>query len=185
MNFELKVLEIPTECFILTGKIENIEIIENLKKFIKENINKDLSYMTHVKAGFTGFDGLINNNDFHKFLKLISRHIKFIYQKNFIISEAWGNVYKKSEEATPHSHAGITAFCGILYLTDNGPGTFFHDFNLTIKEEIGKFVLFHPKLLHSVDKIENDVERITVAFNMNECKDWANYDNSIHIKNDI
>jgi hypothetical protein len=44
-----------------------------------------------------------------------------------------------------------------------------------VKEEIGKYILFHPSLKHSVQKIENDIERITIAFNMNEVKFWDDY----------
>jgi ectoine hydroxylase-related dioxygenase (phytanoyl-CoA dioxygenase family) len=66
----------------------------------------------------------------------------------------------------------MTAFCGILYLSDNGPGTFFKDFDVTIEEKIGRYVLFHPLLLHSVEKNLKNKERITIAFNMYETKVW-------------
>jgi hypothetical protein len=176
MKYELKLKEIYTQGFLLIGKINNQEIIENLKNFVKENKDENFSYKTSVKAHFTGFKSLIDNDFFHKFLKTIDEYIKIIYKNNFIIYEAWGNLYKKSEEAVPHKHPSITAFCGILYLTEGGPGTYFNDFDFTVEEEIGKFVLFHPYLLHSVKKIENDIERITVAFNMNSIREWDKFD---------
>jgi hypothetical protein len=186
MNFELNVKEITFDTYILIGKINNQNILEKLKKFILENKNNELNYKTNVKGCFTGFHSLVDNNYFHDFLKLIDSYIKIIYKHNFIIQEAWGNVCKKEDEIYPHSHSGNTAFCGILYLTNGGPGTFFHEHNIIIKEEIGKFVLFHPDLTHSVKKIENDIERITVAFNMNEVKLWENIENAKRInKNDI
>ena len=186
MNFDLKVKEIFFEGYLLIGKIDNKNIIENLKKFIRENINNELSYTTNVKGGFTGFRSLIDNEYFHNFLKLIDSYIKLIYKYNFKISDAWGNVCKKSDEVILHDHAAVSAFCGILYLTEGGPGTFFLEHNITIEEEIGKFILFHPKLMHSVKKIENDIERITVAFNMDEIKQWENIENAKRInKNDI
>jgi hypothetical protein len=46
-----------------------------------------------------------------------------------------------------------------------------------VNEEIGKYVLFSPMLLHSVKKIETDIERITIAFNMGSIKDWDNLSN--------
>jgi hypothetical protein len=192
MKYELKLKELYTQGFLLIGKINDKEIIENLKKFIKENKDENFSYKTSVKAHFTGFKSLVDNGYFHKFLRAIDECIKKIYNLDFVIHEAWGNLYKKSEEAVPHKHPSVTAFCGILYLTEGGPGTYFHDFDFTIEEEIGKFVLFHPYLLHSVKKIENDIERITVAFNMNAFKEWDVLDlkgNKIEItkinKNDI
>jgi hypothetical protein len=174
MNFELKVKEIFFESYILIGKINNEQIIESLKKFIKENKDEKLSYKTNVKGHFTGFKSLIDNNYFNNFFKLIDPYIKLIYSKNFIINSAWGNILKKSDEVYPHKHEGTDAFSGILYLTNEGPGTFFHEHDMIIKEEIGKFVLFHPSITHSVKKIEDDIERITVAFNISEVKNWEN-----------
>jgi hypothetical protein len=176
MNFDLKVKNILLETFILTGKINNQNIINNLIHFIKNNKDEKLSYKTNVRGHFTGFDSLVENKDFINFLKEIQPQIKIIFLNNFIIHSAWGNICKFGEEVLEHSHGGTTAFCGILYLSEGGPGTFFKEYDLTIDEEIGKYVLFHPKLLHSVKKIEKDIERITVAFNMFKTNEWM--DNS-------
>ena len=178
MNFELKVKEIIRETYILTGKINNKDIINNLIKFVKNNKDEELSYKTNVKAHFTGFKSLVENKDFINFLKEIQPQIKIIYQDNFIISEAWGNLCKIGEEVIGHTHEDVSGFCGILYLTDGGPGTYFKEHDLLIQEEIGKFILFHPLLNHSVKKIENDIERITIAFNMGQFKSWKK-DNNI------
>jgi hypothetical protein len=176
MNFDLKVKDISLETYILTGNINNQEIINNLINFIKNSKNTELSYKTHVKGHFTGFKSLIENVDFIDFLKKIQPQIKIIFKENFIITDAWGNILKKNEEITEHSH-GNKGFSGILYLTDDGPGTYFKEYNLLIKEEIGKFILFTPILLHSVPKVDKDIERITVAFNMTETKEWYDMSN--------
>jgi len=186
MNFELKVKEIKLDTFLLIGKIDDQNIITKLIDFVKKNKDDKLSYKTNVKGHFTGFDSLIRNEDFHSFLKLIKPYIYKVYNKNFVIKDAWGNICKKGDEVTEHEH-GDSAFCGILYLSNGGPGTYFRDFDITINEEIGKFVLFHHKLLHSVKKIEDDIERITVAWNMHQLKDWEVDTNKITWvnKNDI
>jgi hypothetical protein len=172
MNHELKTKKIDIDTFLLTGKIDNKDIINNLIYFIKNNINKELSYKTHVKGKFTGFESLNENIYFLMFLKLIKKEIYVIYKKNFVIGNVWGNVLKINEEITNHTHGGVTAFCGILYLSENGPGTYFKDYDVTVEEQIGKYILFSPVLNHSVKKIDNDIERITVAFNMYELKEW-------------
>ena len=94
MNYELKVKEILFETFIFTGKIEDKQIINNLINFVKNNKNSDLNNKTHVKGIFTGFKSLVENKDFINFLKLIQNEIRIIYQDNFIISDAWGNLCK-------------------------------------------------------------------------------------------
>lgn len=181
MNFQLNVKEILKETFILTGKIDNEQLIKNLITFVKNNKDDGLSYKTHVKGHFTGFKKLIQNENFLNFLKIIQPNIKIVYKHNFIIQDAWGNLCKINEEVTEHDHKGVTGFCGILYLTDDGPGTYFREYDLLIKEEIGKYILFDPLLKHSVQKIENDIERITIAFNMQATKDWEDYSQTIRI----
>ena len=186
MNFDLKVKKILKETFILTGKINNDKLINNLINFIKNNKNNELNYKTHVKGHFTGFKSLIENDDFINFLKIIQPQIKVIYKNNFQIFEAWGNLCKIGGEVSEHNHIGISGFCGILYLTEGGPGTYFKEYDLLIKEEIGKYILFHPLLNHSVEKIKNNIERITVAFNINKIIEWEDISNYKWInKNEI
>jgi hypothetical protein len=167
MNFDFKVKDVPIQTYLLTGKIDNKDLINNLIYFIRNNKDEALSYKTSVKAHFTGFKSLVENKDFINFLKIIQPQIKFIFNDNFEISDAWGNLCRYGEEIVEHDHHKNTAFCGILYLSEGGPGTYFKDYDLTVEEEIGKYVLFHPYLIHKVKKIEKDIERITVAFNMN------------------
>jgi hypothetical protein len=181
MNFTLKVKEILKETYILTGKIKNEQLIENLINFVKNNKDENLSYKTNVKGHFSGFKSLIQNEDFITFLKNIEENIKIIYKNNFLISGAWGNICQLGEEVIEHDHEGVTGFCGILYLTEGGPGTYFKEHDLLINEEIGKYVLFSPSLKHSVKKIENKIERITVAFNMNAIQKWQDHSQFIII----
>jgi hypothetical protein len=174
MNIDLFKREIIRDAFICVGKIKDKELIENLKSEIKNFKIKEednLSYKTNVKGIFTGWQSLVKNKFFLEFLFSIKKEIKLIYDNNFIITDAWGNILKKDEEVIEHTH-GNNAFSGIIYLTDGGPGTFFRDLNLTIEEEIGKYILFTPYLKHSVQKINKDIERITIAFNFNEISNW-------------
>jgi len=78
MNFELQVKEVLKETFILTGKIKDKDIIDNLTYFVKNNKDNELSYKTNVKGHFTGFFSLVQNNDFLNFLKIIQPNIKII-----------------------------------------------------------------------------------------------------------
>jgi hypothetical protein len=181
MSFEVKIKDIFRQSFILIGQIEDNTIISNLKNFIKDYKDTELSYKTNVKGKFTGFHSLVQNKDFHNFLKLIKKEINYIFKKDFSISNAWGNICKKGDEVNEHTHQNATAFCGILYLTENGPGTYFKDYDFTVEEKIGRYVLFDPLLWHRVNKIVNDMERITVAFNMDEISNWAKLENATYI----
>ena len=173
MIFNLQGKDIKIQTFLLTGKIKKNNIINNLIEIIKSKKNNDLYSKTNVKGHFTGFDSLNNNNFFIEFISEIKEFIQIVYPNNFTISNAWGNILNKGGEVIEHKH-GVNAFCGILYLTEGGPGTFFKEYDITIEEEIGKFILFHPMLNHKVNKIEKDIERITLAFNMDAVKEWEN-----------
>jgi len=170
--------KIELDTFILINEINDFELIDKLIIDVKEGVKKSkINRKTNVKGEHTEFDYLILNLNFHKFLKLIQPSIYKIYQKNFVVKNVWGNIYKENDYAQIHSHPD-SVFCGILYCTDGpGPGTYFNQYDLNIKEKKGKFVLFHPILFHSVSKINKDIERITCAFNMYAIKEWDNPQN--------
>jgi len=166
--------KIKKDSFLLEDSFKNISLLNILKdKIIKETSKDSNKYNTNVIAKRTGFEFFINDLDFIKFIKEIKNKINKIYPHDFIIKEAWGNVYRKNDFAKEHTHIDTTAFCGIIYLSDNGPGTYFPELKLTVKEKLGKFVLFSPILKHSVGKCKKD--RVTLAFNMFETKPWIDY----------
>lgn len=166
-----KSIELNT--FILINEINENELIDklilNIRKKIKES---KISGKTNVKAEHSEFNSLTQDPNFHKFLKIIQPFIYKIYQNNFIVSDVWGNIYSKENHyAMEHNHKGTSAFCGILYCTDGpGPGTYFHEYDLTVHEKKGRFVLFTPELMHSVPQFNYTTERITIAFNFNQHK---------------
>jgi len=180
MNYNLLVRDLNVETFILHGKINDKELIENLKNTVREKAkDSTLNYKTNVKGLFTGFRSLINDKYFIKFLELIKNEMKLVYNSPFIIKDDWGNICKENDEVLIHDHIETTAFCSILYLTDGGPGTYFSNYDLNVDEEIGKFVLFSPILKHKVSKLDKNIERITIAFNADQEKNWVNYENGV------
>ena len=177
--------KIELDSYILTGEIDDLELIDKLIQGVKEGVKTSkVSKKTNVTGEHTEFDHFLSNPNFHKFLKIIQPSIYKIYQNNFILKDVWGNIYSKKDHFA-HSHLhNDSAFCGILYCTDGpGPGTYFSQYDLTISEKKGKFVLFEPKLLHEVKPYDYKSERITIAWNFSSIKNWGNYDNVYFIKN--
>jgi len=168
--------------FIYINEIEDLTLIDKLIESSKKELsNSTISRKTNVKADRTDFESLKFNPLFHEFLTKIKKDIYKIFPYNFLIDSAWANFYKKEDYAEEHTHLGTTAFCGILYCTDGpGPGTYFSQYDLVVKEKKGRFVLFNPLLLHSVPKFNYQSERITIAFNMGEVKKW-DYENPIKV----
>ena len=176
MNINLVAQDIPLQTFIAWGDIENKKILEDLKSdALKQIANSDgkLNYKTNVKGKMTDWQSLANSPSLKNFIYSIKDEIKLIHTKSFILKEAWANLLKKDDKVRGHNHRGsIGAFCGIIYLSDQGPGTFFKELNFLLPEKTGRYVLFHPLLFHEVKKIENDIERLTIAFNCHEVLEW-------------
>jgi hypothetical protein len=177
LNEEILNLTVKRDTYILVGEIDDLDLIDKLAEEVKRGI-KEKTISTNV-TNHTVFNFFIENPLFHKFLKIIHRSIYKIYKQNFIIKDAWGNIYfKKGDVANKHTHKGVSAFCGILYCTDGpGPGTYFEDYDITIQEKKGRFVLFDPILIHGVKEFDYNKERITIAWNFMEIKKWSNFTN--------
>jgi hypothetical protein len=180
---------ISVDTFIVMGEITDFELIDKLVEEARKKIPEStVSRKTNVTAQHTDFFSLVHSVNFHDFLKIIKKDIQKIYKKNFVVGDVWANFYSKPQEdfAKMHNHTGATAFCGILYCTDGpGPGTFFPQYDINFSEKKGRFLLFSPILLHEARPFNYLKERITVAWNFSEIKNWEDYSNSFFIKEKI
>jgi len=169
---EIYFKKIPTDTFISISYLQNKTLLNKILTIVLNNCNDKLSYKTNVLAKFTGFQDLLRFSEIKEIFDEIKEYSHDIYPHGFIANEVWGNVYEKEDYAKPHTHIGASAFCGIIYLSDGGPGTYFPQYNLTVSEEFGKVVLFHPCLIHEVKKSNLQNRRVTLAFNCQEIKKW-------------
>ncbi len=178
-----KKIEIDT--YILVGEIYNFDLIDSLIKDVREGVKTSkICRKTNVKGENTEFNYLVSNPSFHKFLKIIQPSIYKIYKRNFIIKNVWGNIYKENDFTEVHTHDD-SGFCGILYCTDGpGPGTYFNQYDLLVKEKKGRFVLFHPDLFHEVKPFDYKSDRITIAWNFSKVDNYGEYTNAFYIKPD-
>jgi hypothetical protein len=54
-----------------------------------------------------------------------------------------------------------------------------------LKKKKGRFVLFHPKLIHEVRPYPLEKERITIAWNFGITRPWDDISQTHFIKNDL
>ena len=144
-------------------KIKDQSYTDILLKEVKDNIDEIYSYKSNVVGKKTYWKHFIKKSkNFKDVLNLLNEYVLY---------EAWGNILNKNDYVEEHNHFNPTLvnrfidISGILYLTNFGPGTFFKQFNKTIKPEAGKIIVFDSKYLHSVKKCDRDEPRITIAFN--------------------
>jgi len=100
----------------------------------------------------------------------ITKHTK----QKWTINSSWVNYVPKNNVHSMHRHGDDNMMCGILYY-DNIGGTDFYDPRVQIyndvaqeiKSEKGKCILFPGWLMHEMYPHNEEVERVTLPFNMN------------------
>jgi hypothetical protein len=174
MKVEIIKTILPNNVYYLKGILDNLDIVDSLRKETINNISPKMTRITRVYGQMTEFNFFCNHPLFHSFLKLIEAEIKYVTNglNYFNIFDAWGNKYSKGDYATLHDHKKCNGFSGILYTDDEGPGTIFPELNIHESDKKGKFVLFSPCLLHSVPEYLGEKERVTIAFNCNIKEPW-------------
>ena len=159
------------------SKYVNKTVIDNLIKTIDKGVG-NLDYETNVKAQMTPFEYFNNNKYFLQFIKDITpefeKEITNRLQISLKLKNAWGVKMKgKQDHIIEHNHDHSTnTISGILYLTNNGPGTYFTELDHRVNESKGKFVLFNSFLMHSVEQSYLKTNRYTLAFNFEEHEEW-------------
>jgi hypothetical protein len=163
LNHHLKSILYNTYIFEGKTEIDPLYFIKEIEKGIKKKENK--SYSSHVRSEMTNFKYFLDDLKFNNFLNDIKGSFDFhIRNVQMELYEAWGNKIKPGEYIRTHNHTGVE-LSGVLYLTNEGEETFFPEYNLKIKPEIGKFIIFEPILSHGVaTNISKDI-RYTIAFN--------------------
>tara|TARA_R110000822_G_scaffold273272_2_gene395740 strand:+ start:502 stop:1029 length:528 start_codon:yes stop_codon:yes gene_type:complete len=170
---------ISKNVFLIEGQWDNLSVIEKLKNKVKEYTQSNPLEADHsIKNGvMTQWDCFVQDEDFHLFLKDNAKYFLDLNLIKFNVFDAWGGLYKKGSQAycEKHDHLGANLCCGILYLSDQGPGTYFPELNKTIKEKKGGFVLFHPILEHEVQKYTYLEDRQIIAFNIRKLRKEEHY----------
>lgn len=158
---------VQKEMHIIEHQLNDLSFVEDFKTLIYNNIS-DWSYKTNVKGKMTNLDFFCKNKVLRDILTKCNEPIQYISKNTVGLTEAWGNILEGDEEVISHNHYGAKV-CGILYLTEGGSGTYFEQFNKTVKEKIGKIVFFSPEAIHCVLKNNLKNKRYTLAFNFYQC----------------
>ena len=168
--YKLEVVKIEKWLYLLEYQFKDLSFVNILKKEIDNNVGA-LDYKTNVKGQMTKFDAFVNNELFTNILRECLHVSNVLNIKDSRLTEAWGNILKKGGEVQAHRH-NPAVISGILYLTEDGPGTYFYEFNKTVEEKIGKIVFFSGSALHQVLPFKLNKNRYTLGFNLHEIKGW-------------
>jgi hypothetical protein len=169
-DFKLNIAKVESLGFLIEYQFKNLDFVDILKKEIKNSVGS-MDYKTNVKGKMTNFSKFTKNKIFNNLLEECIEITHVLNLPKSILTDAWGNILKKGDSVEVHSHYKCS-ISGVLYLTEDGPGTYFPQFNKTIDEKIGKVLLFSGNLLHGVPIYNGNEDRYTIAFNFEEMTPW-------------
>ena len=170
--YSVEFATLEKKLFLIEHQLNDLSFVEDFKNLIDTNIS-ELSYKTNVKGKMTKWDTFVSNKDFQKIILSNVDIIKYFAINSYYCDNAWGNKLENEDEVTPHHHGTLDIIIsGILYLTEDGPGTYFREFNKTIKEKIGKLVFFSSEAYHSVSKSNLNKARYTISFNFKKINEF-------------
>jgi len=159
------------------------ELVGSIHKelaFFDEDINYFLKNIESVFEAYKNSYKQFNENDYNKYIK----------NKKFTLNELWFNLMKKGDSNPMHTHKADLSFVLVTQIPNeikkenedfkgsgHGPGGIRFVFgqnqaHFTSEQyffpEKGDFFIFPAKLYHFVNSFKSDVERITIAGNINE-----------------
>tara|TARA_R110002167_G_scaffold227820_1_gene432971 strand:+ start:718 stop:1326 length:609 start_codon:yes stop_codon:yes gene_type:complete len=173
----------PRTVNIIFGNYPYVDVINNLIIDIKNNLDPNMKNYTNVKGGMTDWNYFIDKPLFKNFIVyLINKHqishpsiFEYFLEKN-TISNAWGNEIKPGDSLTYHTHP---CYHGILYLT-KGCDLNLPELNLKITPEPGDYYIFPSELSHGFDTYQEDKNRYSLIFNIEEIENSFKYNNKIN-----
>jgi len=157
---------VPKTYTLFYGNYHRKDIIHNLIIYLK-NADKEMSNKTYVRGEMTGWNCFKSNKNFSIFFSHIMNQAKIILfpqadlNKELVVQDAWGNILKKGNHVEPHTHS---TYHGILYLTKGNP-LIFPELEMKFTPDVGDFIVSPPELLHGVDPVIDDLERMSLVFN--------------------
>jgi hypothetical protein len=172
MEYTVTTQPITKNLFIIEHQLTDLSFVNEFKYLIDKNIGP-LNYKTNVKGKMTDWTFFKNVPEFNNILLNIGQIFTTLPFTEMVLTQAWGNMIEKGDQVIMHNHRA-NSMSSILYLTENGPGTYFPQFNKTVVEKIGKFVFFSSEANHSVAPSIIKQKRYTIACNFNEIDKFNN-----------
>ena len=161
----------PRNVNIIFGTYPYPDVIHNLIIQIKNNLSNKLNNYTNVKGGMTDWYYFLDKPEFKNFITyLINKHqtsnpdIFQYFLERRKITNAWGNEIKNNDSLIYHEHPCLH---GILYLT-TGCDLILPELNIKITPSPGDYYIFPACILHGFDKSENNANRYSLIFNIEQ-----------------
>ncbi len=153
---------------ILLNQLENTKIVEDLIEDVKHIVdNNFVEKKPPLFVKTTNDMSLNDNKNFIKFLDIIKDDLDFYFEKEkYTLINSYGCVYNGESYAETHNARHVSGLSGILFCSDEGPGTTFKELSFHCPDKKGRYLLFKPFFYHHDKKFNYKRDRITVSFNL-------------------
>ena len=127
---------------------------------LRKNVNSIEQLTTYLSLNVLNFP----------LLKNLKKQITDILdQHNLFLSDNWAQLYNKESKHSVHNHYG-SHYSGIIYIKGKDPSpTIFYskqDLNKYFhKFEENTLIMFPSTILHEVERLDKDEERLIISFN--------------------
>jgi len=102
LDYNLHIKPIVKDAFILTGKINDFKLLEELKKDIDKGVRKNNNnYKTNVHGKMTAFKYFNKNNNFIKLIDILKPYFHKVTKKNIELKDSWGNILEGDDFIYP------------------------------------------------------------------------------------
>tara|TARA_R110000744_G_scaffold86250_2_gene168551 strand:- start:36 stop:530 length:495 start_codon:yes stop_codon:yes gene_type:complete len=140
-------------------KISKDEINQTLF-LLKKNVHSTEQLTTYLSLNVLNFPLLKN---------LKEQIIDILDQHNLLLDNNWAQLYNKENKHCVHKHYG-SYYSGIIYMKGKDPSPTIFYSNLDLNKYSHKFeentlIMFPSTILHEVERLDKDEERLIISFN--------------------
>lgn len=161
--------------YIIHDFLDDLSYLKSLEDSLEKYTLKDeMENSTNVKATMTEYEKLLGDEQFNKIHTKILETLAFIFTLrtphphevlSFEMIDSWGMRHRKNNETVNHIHG--SSFSGAFYVRVPSPTVmFFEDYFHSLELENNMLVLFPGFTKHAVEKYLGDIDRISMAFNI-------------------
>ena len=155
--------------FDLSSSIDSTQVSKNVLEYKNKYPE---SNSTYVNAWHSFFYTHKNTNLFDDLITIVENKVSIILQNRSKkakakVAQSWVIIYNKGGYTKPHIHFDTTYTAVYYAKVEENPSPLLFTPTIKIFPKESMLVCFPGYLEHSVPKMENDGERIVVAFNLN------------------
>lgn len=162
--------------YIVEDFLDDLEYLNFLSsKIEKYTLEDEMQKSTNVKASMTSWQKLLKDSDFNNIHVKILEILSNIYTLRtphpdapitFLYQDSWGMSHQMNDFTVNHIHAPSAFAGGFYFKVPCATEMYFDDYQSSVQLKENMLVLFPALCKHKVSNHTSEVNRISMAFNI-------------------